>query len=60
MPTGMLTRKIQGHERVLDEDAAEQQADRAAADGDRGPDAERLRPLRAFPEGRGHDRERCR
>ena len=34
---------------VLDEDAAEQQADGAAADRDRGPDTERLRPLRALP-----------
>ena len=42
------------------EDAAEQQADGAAARGDRAPDAHRLRPLLALREGRRHDRERGR
>ena len=44
----------------LVEDAAEEQPDRAAADRDRGPDAERLRALGAFREGRRDDRERGR
>ena len=48
MPTGMLTKKIQGHESASDEDPAEQQPDRSAADRDRCPDAECLRPLRAL------------
>ena len=58
MPTGMLTKKIHGHEKRLDEDAAEQQAHRAATDRDRGPHAHRLRPLGTLGERRGHDRER--
>ena len=40
------------------EDPAEQEADCAAARGDRAPDAHRLRPLLALREGGGHDRER--
>jgi len=39
------------------EDPAEEQADGAAADRDRRPHAHRFGPLRAFSEGRGHDRE---
>ena len=60
MPTGTLTKKIHGQESVVDEDAAEHEADGAAADRDRGPDAERLRPLGALLEGRRHDRQRGR
>jgi hypothetical protein len=44
----------------VDEDAAEQQPDSAAADCDRGPDRHRLRPLRTLGEGRRDDRERRR
>jgi hypothetical protein len=40
------------------EDPPEQEADRATADRDRGPDAHRLRALRALGEGRRDDRER--
>src|SRR5579859_5208381 len=40
------------------EDAAEQHAGRAAAPGDRSPDAEREVAVLAFLEGRGQDRER--
>ena len=42
---------------VLGQRAAEDQADRAAADRDRGPDAERLRPLGPFGERGRDDRE---
>ncbi len=42
------------------EDAAEHEADRAAADRDRGPDSHRLRPLGAFFVRRGDDRQSCR
>ena len=44
----------------LDEDAAEHEPDRAAADGDRRPHAHRLRPLCALRERRGDDRQRGR
>ena len=60
IPTGTLTKKIHGHERNCVERAADDEPDGAAADRDRGPDAERLRPLRAVGEGRRDDRERCR
>jgi hypothetical protein len=40
------------------QDAAEQQAERAAAGGDRAPDAERLRPLLALGERGRDDRQR--
>ena len=42
----------------VDEDAAEQQPDRAATDRDRSPDTHRLRPLGPFGEGCRDDRER--
>ena len=42
----------------LGEDAAEQQADCAAARGDRAPHAQRLGALRALGEGRGDDAQR--
>ncbi len=42
----------------VDEEPAEHEADRAAADGDRRPDAHRLRALGAFRERRRDDRER--
>ncbi len=45
---------------VLGEDAAEQQADGRAADGDGRPDAQRPRALGALLEGGGHDRQRRR
>src|SRR5581483_4009325 len=45
---------------VLRERAAEDEADRGAADRDRRPDGERARPLRALREGGGDDRERRR
>ena len=60
IPTGTLTKKIHGHESASTRMPAEHEADGAAADGDRGPDAQRLRPLGALPEGRRHDRERGR
>ena len=57
IPTGTLTKKIHGHDSVSTRMPPSRQPDRPAADGDRGPDAQRLRPLRALLEGRRDDRE---
>ena len=60
IPTGTLTKKIHGHEKASTRIAAEQEPDRAAADGDRRPHAHRLRALGALRERRRDDRERGR
>ena len=60
MPTGTLTKKIHGHESTSTRIPPRSEADGAAADRDRSPDAERLRPLGALPEGRRHDRRALR
>ena len=58
MPTGTLTKKIHGHENDCVRTPPRIEPDRRAADRDRRPDAERLRPLGALGKGRRDDRER--
>ena len=58
IPTGTLTKKIHGHESHSTSMPPTTRPDRAAADRDRRPDAERLRPLGPFPERRRDDRQR--
>ena len=58
IPTGTFTKKIHGHDRYSTRMPPRTRPNGAAADGDRRPDADRLRALCALRERRRDDRER--
>ena len=58
IPTGRLTKKIQRQDRYSVSTPPSSESERTAADGDRGPDAQRAGALAALGERVRHDRQR--